>query len=197
MSFPLLPSFLKGYIFAGTLALYIALSALLEDFANANGLPLVYVLLALLASYPVLTFGSGSWFVSSSYVLVNSDAAASAESQKLLRENLPINVDGGGPKDAAPSLAIGCRPMPADTEYYSLWRSLLSLDFTLVFLIFFLAIGSGITIVNNLAEIVFSRLPEHYNGKTISSHDVPHSGDTAALVVLFSVTNTFGALERG
>ena len=67
---------------------------------------------------------------------------------------------------------------------YTLVRTLRSLDFWLLFTVFLCGIGAGITIVNNMFEIVTSRLGASYNGTTVDASDVPHSKDAATLLIL-------------
>jgi hypothetical protein len=150
-----------------------------ETFTNVNGQPLAYALLGLLASLFVLPLGAGPIFM-------RTNGYAPLENAKADDARLDVAegaVNASGPDGKA---AIGCRPVPWNATYYPFLRSLISIDFILIFLIFFLAIGAGITVVNNLPEIVIARLPESYSGKIVASKDLPHGKDKAALIVLVS-----------
>ena len=63
------------------------------------------------------------------------------------------------------------------------FRMLLSLDFYLVFLIIFIIVGSGITIINNLGSVVLA-----YGG---------HNGQQNLMVIIFSICNCAGRLLFG
>ena len=68
-------------------------------------------------------------------------------------------------------------------ENINTWRMLISFDFWLIFIIIFLSIGSGITIVNNLGSIVLA-----YGG---------YNGQQTPIVITFSISNCLGRLVFG
>jgi len=70
------------------------------------------------------------------------------------------------------------------------------LDFWLISLVFMMVIGSGLTVVNNLGEVVIS-LENLPSGSTVNYSDLPHNKYTTALATLFSVINTLSRMVFG
>lgn len=67
----------------------------------------------------------------------------------------------------------------------------------LLFLIYFGAIGTGVTILNNYSEIIISLEPDLQNGESIKVEDLPHRNDILSILTLFSVCNSIGRLCLG
>eukprot|EP00026_Physarum_polycephalum_P014551 Phypoly_transcript_15080.p1 GENE.Phypoly_transcript_15080~~Phypoly_transcript_15080.p1 ORF type:complete len:234 (+),score=23.57 Phypoly_transcript_15080:214-915(+) len=72
----------------------------------------------------------------------------------------------------------------------------MTVDFYLLFFCFFANIGAGITILNNINELVIS-LEDIPLGGFMEEKALPHGKDIITFVVLFSVFNTLGRLTVG
>jgi hypothetical protein len=78
----------------------------------------------------------------------------------------------------------------------TLRQSLKRPEYWMLFLICSCGIGTGVTVVNNLADIVQSRETVDEFG-TYQSTRLPHHKEVAALVALFSIFNAIGRLSFG
>lgn len=82
------------------------------------------------------------------------------------------------------------------TPNLNLLQAFKKVDFWVILIIVFCVPGSGITILNNLSEIVisWSDIP---NGTSISEGELPNTTLLKTCVVLFSVCNTLGRMITG
>jgi len=90
-------------------------------------------------------------------------------------------------------------PLLADspeTVELNMWKMCLTADFWLLFFCHFAVIGSGVTTLNNLSEIVIS-FENLLEKTTIEQADLPYAKYTVTFVALFSVFNTSGRLVVG
>lgn len=160
-----------GYLLVITVALYIAAASLAKTFAGV------------ITPY----FAAGLAGLLSLLVLLS------------LRTGKPLFSTRGrqGKSEEEALLSVQDGAAAAESLDFTFLQSLVSLDFWIIFFIFFAGIGSGIAVVNNLPEIVISRLPMSYNGTTIPQEEEPHVNTIHTFVVLFSVFNTFGRLLSG
>lgn len=74
--------------------------------------------------------------------------------------------------------------------------SLKRFDLWILFVIYFATVGTGITVINNLAEIVIA-LETVPSGTVIVDRNLPHHSERSALVMLVSAANTLGRLLFG
>jgi len=80
----------------------------------------------------------------------------------------------------------------------NLLKVIFKIEFWIIFLAFACTIGSGITTVNNLSNIVISRsgVPKNPTQHLTKDH-IPHYSEINALVIMFSIFNTLGRMGMG
>ncbi|EDQ86006.1 uncharacterized protein MONBRDRAFT_38621 [Monosiga brevicollis MX1] len=174
-----------AYAIALAVATYIAASSISAAFSSHDdSRPLAVGLIVLVFSLLLLPVGSGPWLRfgrQAQYTRLADDHEHHAADTHKLPPSINVTATSNAPTKT----------------HYTLLEAVTSLDFWLIFLVLFFGVGAGICIVNNLPEIVISRLPPSEAGRVIASSDVPHSKDSSTLVALFSVFNTCGRLLSG
>ncbi len=122
-------------------------------------LPFAVVMLALLATFLLVPVRTGPLFSIQRPARLASDLDAPRHADGSINAALVSNGDdndndvGDDEKSAQPQAEVD---QNSDLEDFTLIRTLLQVDFWLLFFIFFAIIGAGITLVNNFAELVFS-----------------------------------------
>lgn len=172
-----------GYGFAICTALFIASASLSTAFSSANPTVFASILCSIL---PLV-------FVIALPCLGPQQSDMGVE--KIAHMDIVISVPARNriESDASALSSVNSLLLPLDEHTsvsgksdYTLLRSFRSLDFWLTFIVFFSGIGSGITVVNNMFEIVISRIPSKYTGQTLPQSSVPHANDAATLLVMVS-----------
>lgn len=107
-------------------------------------------MLALLLPFLLVPVGTGPLVIMKRISSSDSVAEDEIEASGLVKETFKINPSNPDSEESQAS------QFHSDLEELTLIQSLKRLDFWLLFVIFFAVIGSGITIVNNFGELVFS-----------------------------------------
>lgn len=166
-----------GYGIMLTVALWVSITSLVINFTDQHPFPYCIAMLGLIASLVLI-----SLFTSDGVILkqpANHTVNNNEEELSRLVEKEVVSVS-----------VIG--------EEYNLWRAMLTWDFWLIFYTHFAVIGAGITLLNNLTEIVISKeYPVHQGEVFESAAKLPHAKYATTFVIMFSVFNTIGRLAFG
>jgi hypothetical protein len=159
-----------GYATAAIITLFICASSFAEQFAGLDPFVSACILLALLSCVLFL-------------IILGS----------------PLCMRQFSPKTPEPgermALIQAAIDPPATTV--PLKEAVRDLDFWLIFIVFFASIGAGVTVVNNLPELLISRISLSYDRRTILDTELPSRAAQSSMSVLFSVCNTLGRLLTG
>jgi len=158
-----------GYGIMLGVALWISVSSLVTHFTGVSSLPFCIVMLGLIG-------------------LLFSLPARTPEGVVLLPPS---------EEDRMLVSAVELNQKPNLGEESNLLTSVRQIEFWLIFFTFFAVIGSGITILNNITELVYSLQTSLHNGEVISRDDLPNADHPTTFITMFSVFNTFGRLTVG
>eukprot|EP00042_Codosiga_hollandica_P043484 m.412138 g.412138 ORF g.412138 m.412138 type:complete len:536 (-) comp56564_c0_seq2:231-1838(-) len=164
---------LRGYFLLFLLALYICVASFVQTFTNVSPFDLTLGMLGVILLMLSLPLSSGRliWKVSGEFVPLLNDS---------LEGESPVAKDEF-------SVSIG---------EYNLWDCVRSVNYWLLFFITACGIGTGITVVNNLSDILVSR--DALNSPSYGAmSDIPNHKEVDALVALFSIFNALGRLGAG
>ncbi len=163
---------LIGYLLLAVLASYICASTFAQNFSSISATDMTFGLLVCVSSIILLPVGTGKWFWRAD--IEQSMLSESDEETPLVR-----------PEEF--SILIG---------HYTLPQCMRRVEFWMLFIIASCGIGTGVTVVNNLSDIVQSRESvEEF--ESYESSRLPHHKEIAALVALFSIFNATGRLSAG
>eukprot|EP00042_Codosiga_hollandica_P051653 m.637845 g.637845 ORF g.637845 m.637845 type:complete len:538 (-) comp58322_c0_seq1:306-1919(-) len=159
-----------GYCILGAIAAYVCLASLLEAFTDVSAEKLTFGLLPLLAAIGLLPIRAER-----NNTLATTDTATSSPILAFPR------------KEIVRPIGFGQQSLPRAARLLEFWL-LVGLTFS--------GIGSGVTIINNIASIVQSResVAEY---AVVAAADLAHHDSIAALVAMFSVLNAGGRLLAG
>jgi MFS family permease len=161
-----------AYMILGVIALYICIASLVQNFSSVSAQWLCIGMLATLFLLFLVPFRTGTLFhpVDDDVPLLDE-----REEQDDAQRDEDINI------------GIGT---------LSLTQCLRNLDYWLLFLISGVVIGTGVTALNNIADIVTSReTVEPF--VSYQSKRLPHHKEIQALVSLYSIFNAVGRLASG
>jgi hypothetical protein len=172
------------------IATFVAASSLATTFSTVNPLGLAVTLVVMLASLLLLPAGTGPYFSfrNADYLLLDDSNPINAEEVAsvvaFLERGKLLGVEDSEPLVGEHAPEAGKKEGKA---HYTLMEACRSLDFWLFFAIFMLGVGAGICIVNNLPEIVISRLPLAMSNKTYTTKELPHTKDQSTLLALVGI----------
>eukprot|EP01104_Vermistella_antarctica_P010696 TRINITY_DN2870_c0_g1_i2.p1 TRINITY_DN2870_c0_g1~~TRINITY_DN2870_c0_g1_i2.p1 ORF type:complete len:558 (-),score=104.92 TRINITY_DN2870_c0_g1_i2:70-1743(-) len=183
-----------GYALASLIAVWVLVQSFVHKYTDWTLLPFTIVLLVLLAGFTLLPLGTNPlfWWVSGGntkqqYIQLEGDFDDDEVESKLASDHANSGVEQQAP------LAAAVR----DGGDANLLQACTTIDYWLLFVIFFCAIGAGITCVNNLAELPINMETEYPAGSTKLAEDIPGVSSIPTYVSLFSVFNTFGRMGAG
>jgi len=168
-------------LIAIVLAVFNGSASIITGLTDITSLPFAIFMLAILATILLLPINTGPPF--------------SIQPIKK-KEHSCINQDENDEKAFTSEDKEGKDEVAQTGEELSLLQSLGRLDFWLLSLIFFSVIGSGISLVNNFGELVFS-IANVNQSVVHKSEDVPNFEAINILVSLFSSFNTLGRVGVG
>jgi len=168
----------------------LGITGITQTYVNVQDLPFAFaiVLLFFVASFLFIPVRTGK-------LLLFDNRTASSPHKSRVNINDPTDAMLEKEKDGTDA------PIPDDTAQNEVpsfkWhQSLRHLDFWILCYIFFANAGSGVVIVNNFAEIVYS-LEDVKRNAVYKPEDLPHFKVIVTLVGLFSVFNTLGRMTAG
>ncbi len=167
------------YVLGVVLAIYIGAAGIIEGTTDVHPIIFAIVLCALLAIFVLLPAGTGKllWF----------ERPRTETSNDMLESSIRLNGIDDDNEPKAPE---------SDLEELTLIQSLKEIDFWLLFVVFLCVIGSGIMVVNNFGELVYS-IVDVKDGSVWKQAEVPNYESINTLVSLFSCFNTLGRMIVG
>jgi len=150
-------------------ALWISVSSIVVNFTSTGPFIFCCIMFGLIACLIGLPF-----FTSDGLVLIKN---ADDTTDRLLAEESEANT------------TIGIES--------NLVKSVMTAEFWLLFITFFGIIGTGITVLTNLTELVISRESVHEGEIFPKQADLPHGKYPTTFIIVFSVFNTLGRLIVG
>eukprot|EP00051_Salpingoeca_urceolata_P024699 m.436114 g.436114 ORF g.436114 m.436114 type:complete len:594 (+) comp20266_c0_seq6:161-1942(+) len=207
--------FRRGYTLSLTLAATVAVAALVETAVTPSAAsPAAAIVACICLAYLSLPLQKQKSAANRLGDLARMSEANHDQHQQehFAQESLPMQPMGGAALSARRIDAMASsdceddnegpqdspdKQVTSDSIGAGLLQSLQCVDFWLATGVFLAVVGSGVAILNNLPDVVLSRIGHEWFNASTKSTDVPHQQTITALVTTFSATNTCGRLASG
>jgi len=161
-----------GYGILISIVILMCITSLVTNFTETGPLGFCITVLVLIASLSSIIFRTYTGFVlpppPSLDVSLNSELTSSTNTSEIV----------------------------SNVAELPLWRVWLTVDFWLLFFCHLAVAGAGVTILNNITELVYS-LEDLPQADTVQQATMPYAKYPTTFVILFSVFNTSGRLVVG